>query len=121
MPIFEGSCLKCSIKYEYLLRSWSESDPKCPKCKKSLSRLISAANPVWAKPLGDYCGKNEEGHWAYSREGEEVTKHFIKSRKDQREFCKRYGYINPEDLPSEAPITKYAEAPKGNGGWISGD
>jgi putative FmdB family regulatory protein len=44
MPIFEYSCESCECEFEYLQRSASDPDPKCPTCcKETVKRLISAS------------------------------------------------------------------------------
>jgi hypothetical protein len=55
--------------------------------------------------MGQYCGENTEGHFATARNPETglVEKHFIATRQDQKEFCKRYGYYDPAEIPSEVP------------------
>lgn len=42
MPIYEYDCLKCKLKFDYLVRSSSE-DINCPHCgSHDLKRLVSA-------------------------------------------------------------------------------
>ena len=124
MPTFEGYCENCNgTSYEYLLRRWDEPDPNCPECGKQVKRGLSAPAVVWAKGIGQYCGENSEGHWATSRDPEtsEVQRHFITSRKQQKDFCKRYGYYDPAEIPTEVTAGddgKKTSTTGSKGGWI---
>jgi predicted nucleic acid-binding Zn ribbon protein len=108
MPTYDGycptdGCCNNVRKVEFLVRRWDSPNPNCPECGAEVVRLVAAPAVVWAKDLGQYNGQNEEGHYAYHRDGNTVEKHFIRTRQDQKEFCKRYGYADPNELPS-API-----------------
>lgn len=129
MPIFEGRCENSDCPergrlYEYLLRNSECQDPECPRCASQLERQFSMPNAIWVKDLGQYCGENKEGHYAYARDPEDnkkVIKKFIKTRKDQKEFCKQFGYHDPNDLPSA--MTSDAQGKERNtrgepGTWI---
>jgi len=113
MPTFEGTCENSLCErsgdlFEYLLKKWDNPDPNCPECGTQVTRMMSSPRISWAKDIGQYCGQNTEGHWATSRDPEtqEVTKHFIRTRQDQKEFCKRYGYHDPTEIPSEVTAGK---------------
>jgi len=69
---------------------------------------MSAPKVSWAKDMGQYCGENTEGHFATSSDPEtvEVKKHLIRTQQDQKEFCKRYGYYDPAEIPSEVTAGK---------------
>ena len=106
MPTYEGTCKNESCNrhgslFEFLVKRWSDKNPDCPECGKEVHRYLCAPSIVWAKEVGQYLGQNSEGHWAYARsEQGEPVKHFIRTRQDQKEFCKRYGYYDPNDLPA---------------------
>lgn len=128
MPTFEGSCenpccLDCGQNYEYFLKKWDNPNPKCPACDIPVSRAMSAPMISWAKPMGQYCGENSEGHFATARDPETgaVEKHFITSRKDQKDFCKRYGYYDPTEIPTEVTAGKdgkQVNTTGSKGAWI---
>lgn len=110
MPVFEGTCGNTTCEksgelFEFLLKKWDDPDPNCPGCGVQVSRYLSAPNISWAKGMGQYCGENTEGHWATARDQEtgEVKKHFITNRQEQKDFCKRYGYHDPTEIPSACP------------------
>ncbi len=69
---------------------------------------MSAPNVVWVKGMGQYCGENSEGHFATARDPEtgSVEKHFITNRKQQKDFCKRYGYYDPTEIPTAVTAGK---------------
>lgn len=128
MPVFEGTCENSTCEkygelFEYLLKKWDCEDPECPGCRKKVSRQVSFPNISWAKDIGQYCGENTEGHWATARDPETqaVEKHFIKTRQDQKEFCNRYGFYDPAEIPSAPPVDstgKTTNTTGSKGGWI---
>jgi predicted nucleic acid-binding Zn ribbon protein len=110
MPIFEGQCAQSGCKdkeiYEYLLKSHTNDDPNCPTCGNKLTRLFSIPSVIWAKGIGQYCGENTEGHYAHYRdENGNPAKEFIKTRKQQKDFCKRHGFYDPTEIPSQPTST----------------
>lgn len=109
MPTYDGycptdGCVNNTRTVEFLVRSWESPNPNCPECNAQVIRLAAAPAVIWAKGVGQYNGQNEEGHWAYAKdENGNKVRHFIKTRQDQKEFCKRYNYADPNELPS-APM-----------------
>lgn len=107
MPIFEGTCQStdCSRSgelFEYLLKNADSQDPACPGCGNSVIRQWSMAGICWAKDLGQYNGRNDEGHFAtYRDENNAVQKKFIRTRQEQKEFCRQHGFHSPEDLDND--------------------
>ena len=128
MPTFEGTCPNDQCDnggrlFEYLLKKWDAPDPDCPECGTRVLRYMSAPHISWAKGMGQYCGENTEGQWATSTDKEtgKVEKHFIATRQDQKEFCKRYGYYDPAEIPTA--VTAGADGKERNtrgekGTWI---
>lgn len=129
MPTFEGqckthSCTNNGIVYDYLLRSYKDPDPPCPSCGGSVERMFSSPAVIWAKELGQYCGQNVEGHYGYgTSETGERERVWITNRKQQKDFCKKYGYYDPNDLPSQptadvSDINSTRNTRGEKGGWI---
>lgn len=128
MPTYEGTCENESCDkhggiFEFFVRRWTDPSPPCPSCGKEVHRHLCAPAVVWAKDVGQYLGQNSEGHWAHARDEKGVpTKTFIRTRKDQKEFCKRYGYYDPNDLPSACTADENGITKKNTSGekgqWI---
>ena len=128
MPTYEGTCKNESCDkhgklFEFLVRRWDSPNPACPSCKQEVHRYLSAPSIVWAKDIGQYLGQNSEGHWAHARDEQGVpVKHFIRTRQDQKEFCHRYGYYDPNDLPSSCTADENGITKKNTSGekgqWI---
>lgn len=128
MPTYEGtcgneSCTRHGSLFEFLVRKWTDPNPKCPSCDKEVNRYLSAPAIVWAKDVGQYLGQNSEGHWAHARdESGTPVKHFIRTRKDQKDFCKRYGYYDPNEIPESCTADENGVTKKNTSGekgqWI---
>ncbi|MDD4939323.1 MAG: zinc ribbon domain-containing protein [Candidatus Omnitrophica bacterium] len=60
MPIYEYNCLKCNLRFEYLVRS-SSREIACPHCQSGqLKRLVSAFA---------FSSKDKQGNVASSSSG----------------------------------------------------
>jgi predicted nucleic acid-binding Zn ribbon protein len=124
MPIFEGycensSCGRSGELFEYLLRSSDSPDPECPGCGISVSRTWSTPSICWAKDLGQYFGRNDEGHYAHwTDEKGQPQKTFIRTREQQKTFCKDHGYRDPNDLNDKPTQVAKTEPTGQKGSWI---
>lgn len=110
MPTYDGICetAGCShsdVNFEFIVKNWKDDNPACPGCGTRVTRLMCAPNISWAKPMGQYCGESTDGHfvWTTDEATGKKQKHLITTRKEQKDFCKRYNYADPSDLPSAPP------------------
>lgn len=54
MPTYEYQCLSCKHKFEVLQNINAKPITKCPKCSKSVKKLISSAGGFIFKGAGFY-------------------------------------------------------------------
>lgn len=72
MPLYEFECKKCHHRFEKI-QSFSAGDPKCPKCKSKVERLLHAP-AVQFKGSGwyatDYAKKAASGGKSEAKAGD---------------------------------------------------
>lgn len=57
MPIYEFECQKCSNRFERLMLSLDDKNPKCPECDhEDVRKIMSAGSKVKLKVPGGYGG-----------------------------------------------------------------
>lgn len=74
MPLYEFECKKCHHRFEKI-QSFSAGDPKCPKCKSKVERLLHAP-AVQFKGSGwyatDYAKKGASGGKSETKTGDKT-------------------------------------------------
>lgn len=92
MPTYDGVCPICGRNYQYLLKSYSEKDPKCKHCDVIINRKIPAPAII---------GVNFEPHFAYRKNDDGTSeKIMISTRAEQKEFCRHQKLYDPNELPN---------------------
>lgn len=110
MPIYEGYCNNkdCSSfgnEYEFLLKHWYDESKPCPCCQVTLNRLVGKPNVVWAKPLGNYGGGKEDGHFVYGTDGNgKKYKKYITTRQEQLDYCRSEGLKDPMEIDRDSSL-----------------
>ncbi len=138
MPVFDGycnneSCPASGSPVEFRVSSWSSPNPECPRCGRSVFRKIGAPKAIWLKTLGEYdsayarkngISQTGDGHYVYETDdsGKTVST-YITTRKEQLEYCKRAGVLDPAEIPGDYGLTnKHAAEQKEHGNsrptWI---
>ncbi len=114
---FDNACRVCGVVLELVAQKLDSPLPACPQCGLTMERLVSAPAVVWTKPMASYGSKNVEGfakqekdggHWTLEtdKESGKVSRTFIGSHADQKNYCRRNGLMNPSDLPSNLTVAK---------------
>ncbi len=92
-------------------------DPDCPECGGSTERGYFPVAAIWTKGIAAYGDPKSEGfykqqkagwHWTLEADKEtgKVSKVFIETPKQQADYCKRNGLLNPKDLPNNLTVAK---------------
>jgi hypothetical protein len=91
-------------------------DPACPTCSGPTERNYYAVAAIWTKGIASYGDQKSEnfhkqqrdgGHWTMETdETGKVSKTFISTQQQNRDYCRRNGLINPNDIPSNISIAK---------------
>jgi hypothetical protein len=123
MPLREGVCSNtlCScggVRQEHYYKRSDDPPVACDHCGQPTKFVISAANPVWLKPINSYNSpnihdrhaQNSEGHIAYRTRSSRLVGGApepvqIRSIQDQREYCKAEGLAMPSDLPAVSRVS----------------
>lgn len=90
-------------------------DPACPTCAGPTERNYFPVAAIWTKGIAAYGDPKSEnfhkqqkagGHMAMETDKDTgaVRKVFIETPQQNREFCRRNGLVNPNDLPSNLSI-----------------
>jgi hypothetical protein len=121
MPTFSVSCpnAECGAfgqTKDTILKSWKEPNPACPACRGATTRQPSCPAVIWTRPVGEYGRKdlefyNPDGFFAYrvkSTRNVDGTpeKVWIDSVSKQREFARAEGLRMPDEMNSNAQISR---------------
>jgi hypothetical protein len=122
MPVRELKCEtpKCAnfgVTYEWFARSMSKADPKCPECHTQMTRLISSFACPWTGTLDRFKEPGMErhqeygdGHFVWRNRSSRLAdggpeKILVRTRAEQREYCKAEGLIMPDDINPNSEIS----------------
>jgi putative FmdB family regulatory protein len=118
MPTFDLSCGSCKDgkKYETLLRRHTDPDPDCPVCGNQLNRLLAAPAAIWLGSIGRFGNPtkeyyNPDGVVAYRVNSTRNVdgspeKVFLRTRRDQVNYCRAEGLRMPDEINSNAEMCK---------------
>jgi hypothetical protein len=94
----------------------TSADPACPTCAGPTERAYYAVAAIWTKGIAEYGDKRSEGYYQQQKAGGhwtmetdetgKVSKTFISTQQQNRDYCRRNGLINPNDIPSNLSIAK---------------
>jgi hypothetical protein len=115
MPIRElvcstGGCSNHGITYDWFARTMDRPDPKCPDCGHQMGRLVSAFATPWTGTLDRFerpdCEQHQkvgDGHRVWRVKSSRMPdgspeSQIIRTRQDQREYCKAEGLVMPDDM-----------------------
>lgn len=121
MPTYRQVC-ESGHEFEFYSSVMTSEDPQCPTCHCSTQRAYRfAPGVIWSKALVDYNDPSKEnaqrdfkngGFWVNERDSDQAKaagrpiQTFIRTVKDQEDYCKREGLINPRDIPGNLSVTK---------------
>jgi len=96
----------------------SKEDPNCPKCGVKMTRLVSTFNAPWTGTLDRFKESGKEpfqdckdgGHYAWRVKSSRLAdggpeKCVIRTRRDQIDFCRAEGLIDPTDVNPQSFIS----------------
>lgn len=126
MPVYDFACRSegCEgngIRFESLIKRWDSPNPECPHCHAALDRLPAAPKPIWTKNWAEYgVPKNgtatdpnwtPDGVWAYRTKSTRNTdgskeKVLLTSHAEMRSYCRDEGLIPPDEVNSNAEVSK---------------
>ncbi len=126
MPTYEMKCRQegCSaagVLFETLLRHWDDPNPNCPHCGTQLERQLAAPKCIWMKNWAEYGIRTEkdkqcpnwtpEGIWAYRTKSTRNAdgskeKVMLRTHSEMRSYCRDEGLIPPDDVNSNAEVSK---------------
>lgn len=112
MPIWQSGCPRCKQLLEWYASNRQIPDPRCPKCKTQMRRLISGFAAIWTKNISDYGDKRKEtfnsdvkrgGHWVYRKRSgggtmDKPIPEFVTSVAQQKSYCREEGLLNPNEI-----------------------
>ena len=141
MPIREHQCRTeaCSrrgVVEEHYYPRWNSPDPECPECGRQMAMLISIVHPVFCKDLIAYSDPKKEGYAKEQALGghvvgckrsfggteEKPVMRVIRTRAEQKEYCRAEGMSDPMDFNPNAKVTSDGRALKNSMGergcWV---
>lgn len=140
MPLFELSCLNSECaryaqRVERLLRNAETPNPPCEDCGGETRRLISLSRVVWLRDLVCYDNPKGETHRKDTERGfhtvackrsfggtqDKPVFKKIFNRRDQVEYCKAEGVVDPSEAPHTIEVNKDGTAASGAGlpgAWV---
>lgn len=123
MPTFEVQCVApecraCGEVRDTILKSWKEPNPACPVCRNPTQRVMATPpKSIWLGSVSrfgaspDREGYNPDGFWAYRVKSSRnidgsPERCFISTRQEQVAFARDEGLRLPDDMNSNAEISR---------------
>lgn len=125
MPVYESACLnpQCEHggqRFEWYASTMSKPDPFCESCGAPTRRMVSNFAAPWTGDLerfndptkekySNYGGGGDGGHFAMRvRSSRNLNgspeRVLIRTRQDQKEFCREEGLIMPDDVGQHVEV-----------------
>lgn len=134
MPLFElacknSECTSYAKRVERLLRRFDDPNPECETCGGETARLISRPRLVWLRDLVSYDSPKAEtfrkdqarGFHTVARKrsrggtDEKPVYQRIRTRKEQVEYCREEGLVDPSEAPHTMDINSDGDKCSGAG------
>ncbi len=114
MPRYRSSCFVCETTFEWDSPRMTTEDPACPTCAGATKRNYFPVAAIWTKGIAEYGDRRSEnfyqqqkagGHWTMETdETGKVSKTFISTPKEQADYCRRNGLVDPKNIPSNLKV-----------------
>ena len=132
MPIFEVKCdtADCPDRgriRETILPRYETPNPLCPSCQMPTHRIPSLCHAIWMGTLDKYSPPGQQmyaakdgGHVAYRTRSSRMVDGspepvIIRTRQDQREYCRAEGLTMPDELPQNIEWGKDGQSASSQG------
>jgi len=89
MPTYEYECKKCGLRFEKFQKMTDEPIKACPKCKKSVRRLIGTGGGIIFKGSGFYATDYRKGKPSEDRKKEGAQKACPQGKTVKESTCSR--------------------------------
>lgn len=121
MPTYEFSCkdtlcISSGRKRDSLLRKWDDPNPNCPECAGTMQRHEPSPATIFAGSVGRFSSPDKEyydpnGFWVTRTQSSRKVdgspeKQYITTRQEQREYCRAEGLRMPDDVNTNAEVSK---------------